>query len=513
MKRIARNRFGNFGRRVVTGSQRVTAWLLVWLFSIGGISSCLSGCKAQTTTEQPVKRTANTNGSYFGLAYYENGPLCPVTDNTEINRLLCEALYEGLFEVGETFTAVPVLCEDYQTDGMNFVFQLKPNIYFWSGERMTARDVVASLQTAMYNEDSPYHSRMAEIDSIETVDDTTVRLSLTSPNINFPRLLDIPIYREGTEEQAFADGTGPFRPVEEGNDWKLVANENWNGGIVGSIREILLVPITRPDAAVFSFQTGDISLVREPRIASNPAALSGAMMAVSTPTADIHYLGINHAHGQLAIAKVRQALSAAIDRKSICETQLQAFADPAVLPVNPQPTEDELAIRADTEHAKQLLEEAELESTLSFKLLVNEDNAFKAEAADAIAAAWTAAGISVTVEKQPYEVFEIMVSEGDFDVYYGETLLTPDFDLRPLVSTGGKLNYGKYDNETLSEAITASRRGEESVSFYQLFAEEMPFIPLAFERNRVGVRLGLIDAITPTPYNAFAGVEHWTTQE
>ena len=37
---------------------------------------------------------------------YQNGVLNPVLDSTSINRLLCEALYEGLFEVTSNFLSL-----------------------------------------------------------------------------------------------------------------------------------------------------------------------------------------------------------------------------------------------------------------------------------------------------------------------------------------------------------------------------------------------------------------------
>ena len=104
-----------------------------------------------------------------------------------------------------------------------------------------------------------------------------------------------------------------------------------------------------------------------------------------------------------------------------------------------------------------------------------------------------------------------MLQSGSFDVYYGETQLTADFDLRPLLNAGGSLNYGGYSNEDMTSAIAAARSGEDVSGFYRLFQEQMPIIPIAFERGQIILRKGLIDNYAPSPYNAFAGVETWTT--
>lgn len=528
--------------------------------------------------EQGPVDNVKVSDAYFGLAWYQNGTLNPVLDNTNINRVLCEALYEGLFEVTSNFTAENVLCESYEGDGTTFTFTLRGDVTFWSGEPLTAADVVASLEAAHYNESSPFYNRLTEVSSIEAVGTNQVRIVLSSPNINFPRLLDIPIYREGSADSgSFADGTGPYRPVEGENQWTLEANENWHGGFLGSIRHITLVTMTRADTALSSFQTGDVSLMRASRIDPNPPNVGGSVDTVQTASASLHYLGFNYNDSLLSSSGVRRALSAALSRQSLCETQLQTFADPAVLPVNPQPADSSLSLNmsADPNGAAQLLREAlqsdtggssedepsdtedeytddegdytddeytgegdgsggesdsgetesggssspsgvgsEAETVLSIRLLVNSDNAFKVAAAQQIAASWNALdGVSVTVDAQPYETFVSRLQSGDFDVYYGETQLTADFDLRPLLSSGGSLNYGGYSGESMASAIAAMRSGDNVVGFYQTFLEEMPIVPIAFECDQIIIRKGLIDNYQPAPYNAFAGLETWTSPE
>ena len=528
--------------------------------------------------EQGPVDNVKVSDAYFGLAWYQNGTLNPVLDNTNINRVLCEALYEGLFEVTSNFTAENVLCESYEGDGTTFTFTLRGDVTFWSGEPLTAADVVASLEAAHYNESSPFYNRLTEVSSIEAVGTNQVRIVLSSPNINFPRLLDIPIYREGSADSgSFADGTGPYRPVEGENQWTLEANENWHGGFLGSIRHITLVTMTRADTALSSFQTGDVSLMRASRIDPNPPNVGGSVDTVQTASASLHYLGFNYNDSLLSSAGVRRALSAALSRQSLCETQLQTFADPAILPVNPQPADSSLSLNmsADPNGAAQLLREAlqsdtggssedepsdtedeytddegdytddeytgegdgsggesdsgetesggssspsgvgsEAETVLSIRLLVNSDNAFKVAAAQQIAASWNALdGVSVTVDAQPYETFVSRLQSGDFDVYYGETQLTADFDLRPLLSSGGSLNYGGYSGESMASAIAAMRSGDNVVGFYQTFLEEMPIVPIAFECDQIIIRKGLIDNYQPATYNAFAGLETWTSPE
>ena len=125
------------------------------------------------------------------------------------NSMLREALYEGLFEIKNDFTLENELCEDYTSDGTTFSFTIKKGIKFRSGAELTASDVAESLKTVLENESSPYHNRLTEVSSIEAVTKRMVRITLASPNVNFPKLLDIPIYRAGTTDEGELDeGTG-----------------------------------------------------------------------------------------------------------------------------------------------------------------------------------------------------------------------------------------------------------------------------------------------------------------
>ena len=166
----------------------------------------------------------DVSDAYFGLAWYRSGTtLNPVMDGTEVNSMLREALYEGLFEIKSDFTLENELCEDYTSDGTTFSFTIKKGIKFWSGAELTASDVAESLKTVLENESSPYHNRLTEVSSIEAVTKRMVRITLASPNVNFPKLLDIPIYRAGTtDEGEFAeapDRTSRFRTAPHGR-WR-----------------------------------------------------------------------------------------------------------------------------------------------------------------------------------------------------------------------------------------------------------------------------------------------------
>lgn len=501
-----------------------------------GLALCLlTGCTlterldeaGQGTDSQPV--VSDHAAGYFGLAYYTGEKVNPVLSTSRINRVLVEALYEGMFYLDDKFQPQPILCETWEGDGVAFIFHLKQDVTFWSGAPLTADDVVYSLRAAKANAASPYNARMADVKSVYAQDPYTVGVVLNAANMDFPRLMDVPVFRKETEQEAFSDGTGAYRPSHEDGIWWLSPYAGWHGGAVGVFDRIDLVSTVRSDAAAHSFETGDVSLMRAERISAQPVTLSGAVDLHQTPTTSLHYLGFGTKVGPCSLPAVRQAISAVIARKSICDNQLQTFADPAVLPVSPQPSAPKVNVNADREAAAAMLAGAGIADTdgdgvldydggfaarvpFAPAILVNNENAFKVAVAQQIADALLVIGIPATVEALPFEEYNTRLNSGNFEIYYGETRMTPDFDLRALLCTDGALNFGRYsslDTDWLVEAMRREGTDEARENLYNQLLREMPIVPIAFIRDQVAMRSNLIAGFNPSPSWLFHGVAGW----
>ncbi|MGE4548032.1 MAG: ABC transporter substrate-binding protein [Intestinibacillus sp.] len=506
------------------------------------ITVLLAGCTiteriggGDETPDSGQTASADREPGYFGLAYYASEKVNPVLSQSQINRILVEALYEGLFVLDDQFQPQPVLCKTYSGDGITWTFTLQDGVTFWSGEPLRASDVVYTYKTAMKTETSPYYSRLSQIQSVEAVSDSEVRIVLKSPNTLLPALLDVPIFREGTETNDFSEGTGPYQPQSDGSIRWLVPFKSWREGAPGAFSKIELISTVRADAVVYSFETGDISLTRADRISATPATFKGAVEVYQTPTADLHYLAPNFARAPYQVTAVRQALSLAMDRVRLCTTQLQSFADPAVLPVNPQPAQSgsfAYSLDQDQEKALTLLASVGVSDTnrdgvldytaadgkrvpLAPVILVNSENTFKVAVAQQIISDLEQLGIRATLKSVSFEDYQTALTKGEYDFYYGETLLSPDFDVRPLIGTGGALNYGGSANSMTDTLIDQMRAagGDSRVSaqqnFYQQFLNTMPILPIAFTRGQVIARGGLIENYESAPYQMFINVKEW----
>lgn len=149
--------------------------------------------------------------------------------------------------------------------------------------------------------------------------------------------------------------------------------------------------------------------------------------------------------------------------------------------------------------------------------LVNSENVAKAAAAQRIAYHLEAAGFAVELKQLPFEDYTAALAWGEFDLYLGETVLTADFDLSPLLSSAGTLNYGGWTAEG-ADALLAALQGageDKAACAAELFAlldEQAPIVPILFKSCSVLTQWGQLSGLSPVRGNAFYQIENWNLE-
>ena len=133
--------------------------------------------------------------------------------------------------------------------------------------------------------------------------------------------------------------------------------------------------------------------------------------------------------------------------------------------------------------------------------LVNSDTESRQAAADALVQSLQTLGVSVAVNTLPWNDYVQALSAGQFDLYIGEVRLTGDFDPSPLLT--GALNYGGYENWTLTQALGTWKAAQGQA--------RTQAAPLCFKRGSLLVRWGMASNLQPTRANPFYRMEEWST--
>ena len=502
----------------------------------------LCGCEPRPDDPQPTPSetaaptpTAPPQPARFSLGYDPTASLHPVTGDSQVNQELTGLVYQGLYELDNTFAPRPVLARSsyVSEDGLTWAFTLDTNAVFSDGTPLTARHAAASLNAART---SPgYAARLTGITSVTAGEDGAVYVTLSAPNGNLPALLDIPIVLEqgpgpdGTVPPAPL-GTGYYQYEQAGDRLCLQTNPHHPAAAVLPYAVIPLTPASETGERIAAFDSGEISAVTTDF--SSPYALgySGSYEASDYPTTSLLYVGFNAADGVCRSPLVRRAFSRAFDREELVRVLLSGHGDPAALPVSPLCGEYSQAhadlLEYDLEAAAQLLAEAgytvgeedgllySRNTPVEVTLLVNSDNDARQSVARQLADALAGLGVTVTVSRLPWSDFTAALAAGEFDLYIGEVRLTGDFD--PSAILTGELNYGGFESEELTPALTQWRaargdaRTQAADDFWEQFVQVAPIAPRCFKRGSLLMRWGMASNVQPTRANPYYQIEQWT---
>jgi peptide/nickel transport system substrate-binding protein len=285
-------------------------------------------------------------------------------------------LYDSLVFLNNDNEVEPALAESWEIseDGTEYTFHLRQDVTFHNGEPFNADSVVFSWERVV-NGDYEWGDQWREADSVEKIDDYTVKV--TTPEVNALFLSVVfdawamipPKYFEEVGVDGFNEhpiGTGPYKFVEwvKGDHITMEANPDyWRGA--PKIQTLIFRPIPESATRVAAIQTGEVDIVT--RLTSEEAqSLLGVedVKVIKYPQTRIWYVAFNNlttgVDQPTEDARVRQAMNYAVDVDAIIDALFEGFAKPATGYV----ATGELGYGAvepfgyDPEKAKELLAEA-----------------------------------------------------------------------------------------------------------------------------------------------------------
>lgn len=500
----------------------LSAALLLSLAACGGgpvpdpDRSASSPGDVSRTTEAPPSRDIP-----FTLAFYPEFSLHPTLAANRANLTIAPLLYESLFSVDASFQAQPVLCQSctVSEDKLLWTFNLRSGITFSDGSPLDGAAVAAALELAR-SDRGRYQARLADVTAVSVPAEASnqVTVSLRRPNGSLPLLLDIPIALGEGDRPA---GTGPYVLSEDGTS--LTARSGWwQKDKALPVQSIPLHSVSKSDDLIYAFDAGDVSLADVDLMATNAMGYGGNYQTWDYPTTGFLYLGFNARNGLCRTPEIRRALALAVDRDAAVSVSYANHARPARLAVHPDsPLYSQTAAQAapDFDPEELVLQAESLRlAGKALVFLVNSENTAKAAVAQRVAYQLEAAGLTVELRQLPFEDFSAALAAGEFDLYLGETVLTADFDLSPLLSSAGTLNYGGWTDETADglldtmHAASSEDKPAAAQALFELLNEQTPIVPIAFKNGSVLTQWGRLSGLSPVRGNVFYQIENWNVK-
>ena len=453
----------------------------------------------------------------FALPILSGESLDPLTCSDGIQQMLLPLLYEGLFELDEQFEPQPVLCTDYShsEDFTVWTFTVRSAV-FSDGTALSAEDVVSSLQRAKSS--ARYSARLAAVSSIRT-EDSRIVITLSEGNNRLPALLDIPITSRSSIGSATPVGTGPYcYTADENGNASLVKNGNWWKGDALPVDTIPLRTAENEAALSYLFSSHEIQMLLTDYTGDTPVSYKGNISVTDALTTTMQYIGFNCVSGVFTDPALRQAVSLGIDRDTICRAYYSGHAQSAEFPIAPtsawSPQESESGYSTEAFHRAMTAAGYNEGRSVGVEMLVCDGNSARLSVAKSIAASLSAYDLKVSLKTLPYEEYMIALQSGNFDLYYGEVRMTPDFNCASLLKTGGSLNYGGFSDPSVDAQIaTAFTSATAPVSANEALCTTLqqtaPIAVICFKSQSVVLQGGAVDEITPTCANPFYQFTKW----
>lgn len=451
----------------------------------------------------------------FSLPYHKDRTLDPFLCSEDFQLDVVGLLYEPLFQLDQQFEPIPYLCQNSQWDesGLVCTLDIQPGVLFSDGSELTAADVAYSLRRAAESE--RYRYRFRHMISITANRNGQVILTLSKPNSAFTALLDIPVIKQGSANLPVPVGSGPYLFITGKDGAYLQSNSDWWQKKSLPVDTIPLVQAKDQDTAAYLFSSRRIELLKvDP---TNQTALSGQRVETTQSTALFQFIGFNTTAEPFASQEARRIFSQGLPRQMLADAFLSGHAQKTYFPIHPASLLYPSALEQSSNYEETVtaLRSSGYDTGSKQELifLVNEEDSFRLSSANYIAETMSLLDWNITVKALPWEEYLLALTEGEFDLYYGEMRLTADWDLRDLLETDGSINYGGYtdaDTDALLDAFSkAADRKTASEQLCTHLVETSPIAPVCFRNCVIMTHPGVVEDLSPLPGNTFAGLSDW----
>ena len=458
----------------------------------------------------------------------------PVTSGSALNLQLATLMYEPLFAVNSNFTVSPVLCTkiEMREEGKSYIFTIDTSRKFSDGSNLRPQDVRMSIWRAWSS--AQYRDRLQVLFGIDNLSDNQVMVSLKYPNTQLPALLNIPIYKYESGNDDLPPGTGRYIMSEDRT--QLTRNPDHPDFEKLPFETIYLANYTRAEDIITSFESARLDLVTNDPIGAGNFGYGNANEARYYATTVMHYLGYNLDSTIMRSTHLRYAMSFAVNRSHITTSIMGGSATAATLPISPisplYSTQLAATLDFSPEKCADIFDAADVKdwnrdgyreirtsgepTELVIDFIVNNDNAVKLAAARDIARNLDNVGVNINLRELSWHDFTEALKKGNFDMYYGEIKLTPDFDLSIFFRKDGALRYSSTPDTGLIAQLDDYLRADDDSRrvlcerMCAAIADSAAITPIAFEKQEVLTHIGAIQNMVPGQYDLFANLTDWT---
>ena len=411
-------------------------------------------------------------------------------------------MFEGLFIPEQDGSLTEGVAESYEVsdDGLTYTFKIREGITFHNGEDLTIDDIMYTFERLMgLAGGEKLSNNFDNVDSIDTLDDTTFVMTLKEPNSNFLYSLTalqsaiIPKSNDGKHNEN-PIGTGPFAFVNysPGSSLELKKHEGyWQEGLP-YLEKVNFIFQSDDQAAVMNLLANEVNLTGIP--GHRVSEVEGNYNVSHQNNNSSLIITFNGDKEPFNDVKVRQAINYAINKKDIIDSVFSGYATPIGSNMSPAMGDYYLdglqeVYNRDVEKAKELLAEAGYPNGFSTKITVSSHNDIYSSIAQIAVENLKEIGIDVEIEVVEWGIWlERVYSGRDYEMTSIDLTGRPSAYevLNDYISENDAENFFLFDNEefdqVMSDVLLESNR-DKQIEYYQraqeILNEQVPAVYIA----------------------------------
>jgi peptide/nickel transport system substrate-binding protein len=424
-----------------------------------------------------VPATAQTQ-LRIGLAE-DPDALDPTTARTYVGRIVFASICDKLFDIDAKLNVIPQLALSHETaaDGKSVTIKLRPGVKFHDGEVLDAEAAKYSLERHMTMQGSFRRPELSIVDKVSVVDPLTIKLELKAP---FAPLIAQLTDRSGmmvspkaAKEAGDKFGlkpvcAGPYKFVERVQQDRIVVEkfaDYWDKANV-HIDKITYLPIVDSTVRLANLKSGQLDLVERALATDIKEIRANSRLKLATvPELGYQGMTINVGKGEAAKVfadkRIRQALSAAIDRNAINQVVFNGENAPGnqwVSPSHPYYQQKFPVPARDVAKAKKLIADAGVKTPIAIDFMVP-NNPETRQVAEVIQAMAAEAGFEMKIRVTEFATSLVEAENGRYQAFMlawsGRT--DPDGNIYSFAKTGQPNNYGGYADAEVDALLDEAR--------------------------------------------------------
>lgn len=438
--------------------------------------------------------------------------------NDQATTRIAKQIYETLIVQTPDLELEPGLATEWEEVEENlYEFKLREGVTFHNGEPFTAEDVAFTLHRAVESPTIGHIVGSVDPDTIEVVDDYTIRVGTSDtfgPFITHLAHPAVAILNEKAVEEAGEDygvttavGTGAFKFDEWVSGTKVVTSryeDYW--GDAPELDGIEFSTVADPSVRLIEIESDAVDIAYD----ISPSDLDSVeenedLTLFNTPNLGSEYLGFNLKNDTpLQDKEVRKAIAHAVDVEAIVDTVYMGVGEQMSGPINELVfgfNESLEPYEYDVDKAKELLTDAGYpDGGFNLSLYVGDNSQERIRVSQVLSEALAEIGVTVEVTQMEWGSYLDATAVGEADMFLlGWTTVTTDADygLYPLFhsnSFGEAGNRSFYANDRVDELLDLGRYTtgqDEREGYYEevqeIVHDELPWVFLQTRQNVTAV--------------------------